>query len=175
MSDTLHSRGSDTLQWRGKYLEVHLAGTWEYAARVAAMSAAVILAVTDEREIVLVEQFRPALGARTIELPAGLIGDTDAADTPADAAARELAEETGFEAREWEDVGAFATSPGMSSEMFQLFKASGLTRTGVGGGVDGEDIVDHVAALDGLAGFLARQRGRGLVVDCRLVVALGLV
>lgn len=164
-----------TLQWQGKYIEVRKVGTWEYAARIGNMAAAVILAVTDAREIVLVEQHRVAHGRKCIELPAGLIGDTEAGDTAAAAAARELREETGFEATVWEEIGAFATSPGMSSEMFTLFKASGLTRTGPGGGVDGEDISVHVVALADMADFLAGQRRAGRIIDCRLVVALGLL
>ncbi|MBC7497382.1 MAG: NUDIX hydrolase, partial [Sphingomonadaceae bacterium] len=98
------------------------------------MGAAVILATTDAGEIVLVEQLRRALGRHTIELPAGLIGDDGDFD-PAAAAARELAEETGFVAADWVNLGDFATSPGMSAEMFTLFRARGLTRTGPGGGV----------------------------------------
>ncbi len=93
------------------------------------MGAAVILATTDAHEIVLVEQLRRALGKPTIELPAGLIGDDGDFDASA-AAARELAEETGFVATEWTCLGEFATSPGMSAEMFTLFRARGLTRTG---------------------------------------------
>ncbi|MBC7521602.1 MAG: NUDIX hydrolase [Sandarakinorhabdus sp.] len=164
-----------TTQWQGKYLEVHRDGTWEYAARIGDMGAAVILALTDADEIILVEQYRIPLGARSIELPAGLIGDTSAADTPASAAARELHEETGFEATDWQDIGIFATSPGMSSEVFSLFKATGLRRTGTGGGVDGEDIVVHVVPLKTLVDFLDGQRTAGLVIDCRLLVAMGLV
>ncbi len=162
------------LLWQGKYLEVRRDGTWEFAARVGGMGAAVILALTDAREIVLVEQLRRALGRPTIELPAGLIGDDGDFD-PAAAAARELAEETGFTARDWTCVGDFATSPGMSAEMFTLFRASGLTRTGAGGGVAGEDITVHVVPLDGIGGWLAVQRGRGCVIDCRLIAVLGLV
>jgi ADP-ribose pyrophosphatase len=164
-----------TLQWQGKYLEVHKAGTWEYAARVGNMGAAVILAITDAGEIVLVEQYRATHGRRSIELPAGLIGDIEAGDTAAAAAARELQEETGFDAAVWEDFGNFATSPGMSSEMFQLFKATRLTRSGPGGGVDHEDIVVHVVPLVDIGRFIANQRAAGLVIDCRLVVALGLL
>jgi ADP-ribose pyrophosphatase len=164
-----------TLQWQGKYLEIRKQGTWEYAARRGNMGAAVILAVTEAREIVLVEQFRHAHGAPCIELPAGLIGDTDAGDTPAAAAARELHEETGFEAAHWQDFGAFATSPGMSSEMFTLFKATGLTRSGAGGGVDHENITVHIVDLNAISGFLGLQRAAGKIIDCRLVVALGLV
>lgn len=163
-----------TVEWRGKYLEVHREGTWEFAGRVAKMGAAVILAVTDAREIVLVEQFRVPHGAMSIELPAGLIGDTGEGDTVLAAAARELAEETGFRAAVLEDLGAFATSPGMSSETFNLVRASGLERVGPGGGVEGEDIRVHVVPLEGLAGFLAGKRAEGGVIDCRLVVAMGL-
>jgi ADP-ribose pyrophosphatase len=164
-----------TTQWQGKYLEVHKTGTWEYAARRGDIGAAVILALTDADEIVLVEQYRVPHGARSIELPAGLIGDTGADDSAAVAAARELHEETGFEAAHWQDYGVFATSPGMSSEVFTMFKATGLRLTGAGGGVDGEDIVVHVVPLETLADFLAGQRERGRVIDCRLLVAMGLV
>ncbi len=164
-----------SVAWQGKYLAVHVAGTWEYVARVANMGAAVILAITDAREIVLVEQYRPAHGAHTIELPAGLIGDTDHDDTPTAAAARELAEETGFAAAHWEDIGSFATSPGMSSEMFQLFRATALTRVGPGGGVAGENITVHVVARTAMPAFLVEQRAAGRIIDCRLTIALGLV
>lgn len=166
---------TDTLQWRGKYLEVHQVGTWEYAARTEGIGAAVILALTDAREVVLVEQYRPPLGCRTIELPAGLVGDDGAGEAAAAAAARELYEETGFVAAHWDDFGDFATSPGMSSEMFRLFRARGLQRTGAGGGTDGEGITVHVVALDGLADWLAAQRARRCIIDCRLAMLLGLV
>ncbi len=164
-----------SVEWRGKYLEVRREGTWEYAARTGNIGAAVILALTDAAEIVLVEQYRVPHSARSIELPAGLIGDTSDNDSATAAAARELHEETGFEAACWEDIGAFATSPGMSSEMFHLFKATGLTRTGPGGGVDGEDIIVHVGALAELAEFITTRRAAGLIIDCRLIVAMDLV
>ena len=162
------------LAWQGKYLEVRRDGTWEFAARVGGMGAAVILATTDRNEIVLVEQLRRALGKPVIELPAGLIGDDGDFD-PAKTAARELAEETGFVATEWTNVGDYATSAGMSAETFTLFRARGLTRTGAGGGVDGEDIVVHVVPLAELGAWLAAARVRGCAIDCRLIAALGLV
>ena len=114
------------------------------------------------------------MGRPTIELPAGLIGDDGDFDAAA-AAARELEEETVFVATDWSCVGDFATSPGMSSEMFTLFRATGLTRGGPGGGVAGEDITVHVVPLDGIGGWLAAQREAGEVIDCRLLAALGLV
>jgi ADP-ribose diphosphatase len=53
-----------------------------------------VLAETEERQVILVEQFRPALERRTLELPGGLL---EAGEDPASCAVRELAEETGFE------------------------------------------------------------------------------
>lgn len=162
------------LLWQGKYLEVRRDGTWEFAARVGGMGAAVILATTDAGEIVLVEQLRRALGKPVIELPAGLIGDDGDFDS-AKAAARELAEETGFVASEWANLGDYATSAGMSAEMFTLFRARGLTRPAAGGGIDGEDIAVHVVPLGELAAWLDAARARGCAIDCRLIAALGLV
>jgi len=168
-----------TRKWQGKFIEVHEAaygsGQWEYVTRVQNIGAAVILALTDAGEIVLVEQYRIPLAARTIELPAGLIGDDGTAEAAHTAAARELEEETGWRAAHWENLGDFATSPGMSSEMFTLFRARGLTRTGPGGGIDGEDIRPHLVAVADLPRFLAEKRAAGMVIDCRLGLALGLV
>jgi ADP-ribose pyrophosphatase len=169
--------------WQGRFIEVRAEpygedGVWEYVGRVRQTGAAVILALHEEA-IVLVEQFRVPLGARTIELPAGLIGD-EASDEAAPeaavlAAARELEEETGWRAQIWEPLGDFATSPGMSSEMFSLFRARSLVRTGPGGGVAGEDILPHLVPLAELGDFLATKRAEGMVIDCRLGLALGLV
>ncbi|TRW14883.1 NUDIX hydrolase [Glacieibacterium frigidum] len=164
-----------TVEWRGKYLEVHRDGTWEYAARTRGIGAAVILALTEAREIVLVEQFRVPLGRPTIELPAGLIGDDTEGEAAAVSAARELHEETGFVAARFDDLGDYATSPGMTSETFRLFRAHGLTRDGAGGGVDGEDIAVHVVPVKDLGAWLDARRAEGRMIDSRLLVALALV
>ncbi len=163
-----------TIEWQGTFLEVHREGNWEYAARTRSIGAAVILAMTDAREIVLVEQLRVPLGRHCLELPAGLVGDLEEGETATVSAARELEEETGFTAAHWEDLGEFATSPGMSSETFHLFRATGLTRTGPGGGTDGEDIAVHLVAVDLLSQFVGAKRAAGVAIDCRIVVALGL-
>ncbi len=164
-----------TIEWRGDFIEVRREGRWEYAARTRGIGAAVILAVTNAREIVLVEQYRVPLGKRCLELPAGLIGDMDDGASAHETAERELAEETGFTATHFEDLGEFATSPGMTSETFHLFRATGLNRTGAGGGVGGEAIDVHVVALAALAAFIDDKRRAGVAIDCRLVVALPLL
>ena len=76
----------------GKYLRLVKRGHWEYAERTNAGSAVIVIAVTPERKLLFVEQFRIPMGAPTIEMPAGLVGDLDAADTMEEAARRELLE-----------------------------------------------------------------------------------
>ena len=53
--------------WQGRYLAVEKQGSWEYAVRTRGIAAAVILAITDDRQLVLVEQFRMPIGRRCLE------------------------------------------------------------------------------------------------------------
>ena len=74
--------------WKGKYLSVKQAGTWEYAERVGAITAAVIVAIDGGGQLLLVEQHRVPLGRTCLELPAGLVGDESAGESVAEAANR---------------------------------------------------------------------------------------
>lgn len=157
--------------WRGKFVEIRKRGRWEFAGRTRNIQAAVILAL-DEGHVILIDQYRVPLGRRCLELPAGLIGDEHEGDTVADAAARELAEETGYRAARIESLGEFHSSPGMVSEGFTLVRATGLTRIGAGGGVDGEDIVVHRVPVADVPAFVAAKRAAGLAIDVKLVILL---
>lgn len=163
---------SDTV-WQGKYLEVRKDGHWEYAARVGDIGAAVIVAVDAADRVILVEQERRPIGRRCLELPAGLVGDEHAGETLEDAAARELEEETGYRAARLERLGEFCSSPGMTSETFTLVRATGLTRTGEGGGEEGEDIVVLKVPIADLPRVVAEKRLAGVGIDAKLLLLLG--
>jgi ADP-ribose pyrophosphatase len=94
------NRPTQTILHSGKFLAFIKEGHWEYVNRVNATGAALILAVTAEQKILLVEQYRIPVHARTIELPAGIIGDEPGCskESQAEAARRELLEETGYAA-----------------------------------------------------------------------------
>lgn len=159
--------------WTGKYLSVRTAGTWEYAERVGCISAAVIVAIDSAGQLILVEQHRVPLGRSCLELPAGLVGDESAGESIADAARRELEEETGYQAAIVEERGEFYSSPGMTSESFTLVVATGLTRTGDGGGDAQENITVHRVPLEGVAGFVAEKRRAGVAIDAKMLLLLG--
>ncbi len=165
--------------WQGRYLAVHTEGSWEYAARVGGIAAAVIVAIDDgpsgnaqDRHILLVEQYRVPIGRNCLELPAGLVGDETAGESVAVAAGRELEEETGYRAERIEDLGEFYSSPGMTSEAFTLVRASGLTKVGAGGGDAQENITVHRVALAEVPAFVAAKRAAGVAVDAKMLLIL---
>ena len=164
--------GEPEVVWRGRFIEAKRLGKWEYVSRTRGVSAAVILAI-DQGHAILVEQYRVPIGARCIELPAGLVGDEEEGEGAAAAAIRELEEETGYRAERMVDLGRFHASPGMSSEGFTLLRAEGLTRIGEGGGIAGEDIAVHRVKVEEVPAFVAERREAGVSVDSKLLLLLG--
>ena len=165
----------EQVHWEGRYIVAKTRGRWEYVSRTRNIRAAVILAVDEHDHVILVEQFRVPLGKPSIEMPAGLIGDTDGSEDEdaATAAMRELEEETGYRAAKMESLGEFYSSPGMVTEAFTMFRATGLVKVGEGGGVDGEGITVHRVPLREIEDFLAQKRGEGYGIDVRMLMLLG--
>jgi len=161
--------------WEGKYLRMVTRGRWEYAERTNAGSAVIVIAVTPEDKLVFVEQFRVPLNANTIEMPAGLVGDTDANDTLEDAARRELLEETGWLASDVKVLMVGPTSSGMSNEVVAFVRARGLTRVHAGGGDETENITVHEVPVADAPRWLAAKMAEGYGMDAKLWAGLWLI
>ena len=169
---------NDTAQtvFEGKYLRMRVNGTWEYVERThAGGMATIIVAVTPDDRMLFVEQFRVPLNARTIELPAGLVGDIDAAESLELSAARELEEETGWRPARCEVLMIGPTSAGMTNERIAFVRASGLTKVHAGGGDATEDITVHEVPYAQAAGWLAERMAEGCEMDPKLWAGLWLV
>lgn len=168
----------EEVHWQGKFITAKSRGRWEYVARARGIRAAAIIAIDTDpdgtRHILLVEQFRVPLGKRSLEIPAGLIGDHEGDEDEGDevAALRELEEETGYTAERMENLGEYYSSPGMVSESFTLLRAHGLTKIGEGGGTPGENITVHRVALNDLPQFVAEWRAAGHGVDVRMAILM---
>jgi ADP-ribose pyrophosphatase len=156
----------------GRFVRLVKRGKWEFASRARNINAVVIIAEHDGK-VILVDQPRVPLGARCVELPAGLVGDEDPNATVEATAIKELEEETGFTAERIEVLGEFYASPGMVSESFTLVRAHGVRRIGEGGGDDNEDINVHLVARADIPNFLEQKRAEGFGIDVKLLMFLG--
>lgn len=156
----------------GKHLRLLRRNGWEFVERSKTNVAVVIVAVTTEGNLVLVEQFREPVNSQVVELPAGLVGDVESSEGIEVAALRELQEETGYAAA---SVSILATGPpsvGLSSETVTFVKASGLTKAGQGGGVGHERIVVHLVPLAGTLAWLRTKESEGARVDPKIYAGL---
>ncbi len=155
--------------YEGKWVRMKKRGSWEYVERVHGIGMAVIIiAVTADDKVVFVEQDRIPLGKRTIEMPAGLVGDQEGEDTLEDAARRELIEETGYEPEHVEVLLIGPTSAGLSTERIAYVRAMGLRRVSDGGGVDDENIIVHEVPREEAPRWLLEKQAEGFELDLKL-------
>lgn len=130
VSSHFEQTGSQTIH-AGKFISVeqrtyrHEDGQ-EVQRDVVTHPGAVGVVVLDGDRLWLVRQPREAVGSPDLlELPAGKLDEEG--ESPLDTAQRELAEEIGKRATDWEDLGSFYTSPGFASEEVYLYLATGIS------------------------------------------------
>ncbi len=157
--------------FQGKWARFVEEDGWEYADRHTAKGIVVIVPVTADNEIVLVEQYRMAVKSRVIELPAGLVGDVYDGESYETAAERELLEETGFEGR-LVHLTRGPLSPGISSEIAEIFLAADCFRTGKGGGDESEEITVHVVPVQEIEDWLKKQSAEGKYIEPKVYAGL---
>lgn len=147
---------------------------WEYMERINVSGIVLIVPVTNDDQVVLVEQFRIPLGKKVIEWPAGLAGDVPGSeDEPLlEAARRELLEETGFQAGEMTRLTEGPPSPALNDEILCFYRAEKLTRVTEGGGDETEDIRVHVTPRAGVHQWLLEKQAQGLLVDPKVYAGL---
>lgn len=126
--------------------------------------AVVVVPLRDDGRLVMERQFRYPLGRVLLELPAGKV---DAGEGPLATAVRELAEETGYRAREWARAGVMHTAVAYSDECIEIWFARGLT--------PGEQRLDDGEHLDVVyvdPADLDAMGARGEVTDAKTLVGL---
>jgi 8-oxo-dGTP pyrophosphatase MutT (NUDIX family) len=130
--------------------------------------AVAILPLYDDASVVMIDQYRHAVGRRMRELPAGLL-DTQGED-PVTTARRELSEEVGCTARDWSVLVDVVPSPGFSDEAVRVFLARGLVEVGRPAGPDDEEAdlsVVRLSLADAVCQVLA-----GEIVNASTVAGL---
>jgi ADP-ribose pyrophosphatase len=115
--------------FRGKVFDLQVdeieydSGTLGTRETAITPGGSVVVPLTKENKIILINQFRYSFKKFILELPAGRL---DAGEDPYDCAVRELEEETGYKAGKIEKLGAIYTTPGFCTEVLHIYLATEL-------------------------------------------------
>lgn len=134
---------------------------------VRSPGAVAVVAVFDDRSVLLVRQYRAAFDSFVIEIPAGM-RDVDG-EEPESTARRELVEETGFEASSWRLLHRFFPSVGMTDAVLHVFLATDLREVGrAAHGVEEEHMEVHRVSLTDAIAMVER----GEINDAKATIGL---
>jgi ADP-ribose pyrophosphatase len=159
--------------YRGKILNVRLDEvrlTDDRKPRVVAREivehrgAVAIVALDTQARVLLVQQYRSAAQRELLEIPAGTL---EVGEDPALCAVRELKEETGYSAANWENIGMMYSSPGFCTEKMYLFLAHNLTASATSPEDDESLQVELVPFSEAVA-----KIERGEIIDAKSIVGL---
>jgi ADP-ribose pyrophosphatase len=161
----------------GRHARLVSVDGWEYVQRTGNSGIVVVIAVTQQNKLLLVEQFRKPVGGPVIELPAGLAGDIVGQEDEdlSQAAQRELEEETGYTGERFDFVMQGPVSAGLTDEIISIYRATNVRRIGPGGGDESENIEVHEVPLDEVKEWLLQKNRSGVLVDPKVFAALALL
>jgi ADP-ribose pyrophosphatase len=111
-------------------------GDWEC---VRHPGGALAIPVTSEGKLILLRQYRFAVGGRLLEFPAGTVEEDE---TPFDTIKREIEEETGYRAAKWQKLGEFFLAPGYSDEVIYAYLAQDLEKLTVPLSLDEDEDIE---------------------------------
>jgi len=159
---------------QGKFIRFVKKGGWEYFERHHCRGIVIILAVTDDGKLLFVDQFRPPVGKRVIELPAGLVDDhkTSSGESIMTAAKRELLEETGYQAQRMVKLISGPVSGGASSDMLTMVKALKIKKVSDGGGDHLESIIVHEVPVLKAERWLKKMENKGYLIEPKIYSGL---
>ena len=122
-----------------------------------------VIALTPEKQVLLVRQFRHGTREITLEIPGGAV---DKGETPLQAAKRELWEETGYQADSWEELGLVEPNPAIQGNRTYTFLARSAMKTGKGQPDENEEIEVEQCPLSELTQLVHSRRIKHALVIC---------
>lgn len=104
-----------------------------------------VIALTEQKQVVLIEQFRHGLGEVTLEIPGGMV---DPGETPEQACLRELQEETGYTGETIEMIGRVSPNPAIQNNYCYTGLVRNVNFTGITELDTHEEIAVRLADLE---------------------------
>jgi ADP-ribose pyrophosphatase len=156
--------------WKGRFLDVRQAtvalpdGVHTTREYIVHPGAVMVVPILVDGRVVMERQFRYPMGRVMLEFPAGKI---DAGEPPFTTAVRELAEETGYSAREWARAGVLHNAIGYSDEGIEIWFARGLQRGAVR--LDAEEFLETVIHSEAEIDALCQSGG---ITDAKTLIGL---
>jgi len=138
---------------------------WEAIRRTTGAEIVSVIPVTDNGEVILIEQFRPPVGKMVIEFPAGLCDQDEIFE---EAAVRETREEIGYQAGKIRKLFAGPVSAGLSHEFLTVFLATNLKFVGKEDGQEEREITVYEISLKEVDEWLDSKEKRGVLVDVKI-------
>jgi ADP-ribose pyrophosphatase len=174
--EVLPSAHGDELRWLVNRERIRDTATGRTIVRsiIRHPGICLMVPVLADGRIVLVRQYRYPLDALLWELPAGTLPGREEAgrmvglETPEVCAVRELREEAGYEADEWEKVAEYCAMPGGNDQIVHVFLARRLTR--VGQALEDGEIITEVRAFEPTA--IEGMIRRGEIRDAKTLIGL---
>lgn len=117
--------------------------------------AVAVIALTKDKRLVLVEQYRKPLEKSIIEIPAGKL---EPGEQPETCARRELEEETGYTSDRLEFVTSFYTSPGFADELIYIYAARDLRQLEEKKDLDDDEFVELIECTQEEAEQLEKEQ-----------------
>jgi len=174
MKAKVNKRARKVTIGEGNFIRFVRKGEWEYAERNNCSGIVIIIAMTDKDNVLFVEQYRPPVGKKVIEFPAGLMNDFQVKkrESLSASAKRELFEETGYKAKKIVTLLKGPVSSGASSDIVTIVRAFDLQKAGKGGGDHLESIIVHEVALKKVDAWLKKMERKGLLIEPKIYTGL---